>query len=192
MGIYEKLLTVQSELKAPKNQFNQFGKYNYRNAEDILEAVKPLCAAQKALIYLSDSPEYIQGRFYIRAEATFVDVESGEKISLTSYAREDDVKKGMDGAQITGASSSYARKYALGGLLAIDDGKDADTLPPSAPQPPESKPKQKCQNCGRNILDAKNRSGEVWKAADIAVYTKNVYGKPLCIGCMNQLKKNSV
>lgn len=127
MGIYDKLLAVQSELKAPKNQYNEFGKYNYRNAEDILEAVKPLCAKLKALVYITDEVKQIGDRYYIQATATFVDTESSEKIAVAAYAREEESKKGMDASQVTGAASSYARKYALNGLFAIDDTKDSDT-----------------------------------------------------------------
>lgn len=126
MGIYDKLLAVQSELKAPKNQYNEFGKYNYRNAEDILEAVKPLCAKLKALVYITDEVKQIGDRYYIQATATFVDTESSEKIAVAAYAREEESKKGMDASQVTGAASSYARKYALNGLFAIDDTKDSD------------------------------------------------------------------
>lgn len=127
MNIHEKLLSVQAELKAPKNQYNSFGKYNYRSCEDILEAVKPICKAHKALVFLSDEIVNLGERYYIKATATFVDVENGEKICSVAYAREEETKKGMDGSQVTGASSSYARKYALNGLFDIDDTKDSDT-----------------------------------------------------------------
>ena len=127
MNIYEKLLYVQSMLKAPKSQYNAFGKYNYRNCEDILEAVKPLCKEVKALVYLTDEIFLVGDRYYVQANATFVDVESDRKLCATAYAREEETKKGMDGSQVTGASSSYARKYALNGLFDIDDTKDSDT-----------------------------------------------------------------
>ena len=127
MNIYEKLLNTQTELKAPKGQYNSFGKYKYRSCEDILEAVKPICAKNKATLILSDSLENIGDRYYIKATATLIDVESGENLENTAYAREESEKKGMDGSQITGTASSYARKYALNGLFNIDDTKDADT-----------------------------------------------------------------
>lgn len=127
MNIYEKLLNIQTELKAPKGQYNSFGKYKYRSCEDILEAVKPICAKNKATLVLSDSLENIGDRYYIKATATLIDVESGENLENTAYAREEQEKKGMDGSQITGTASSYARKYALNGLFNIDDTKDADT-----------------------------------------------------------------
>lgn len=127
MNVYQKLLMVQVELKAPKGQYNSFGKYRYRSCEDILTAVKPLLDRAGAVITITDSLELIGARYYIKATATFIDIEKGEAISNTAYAREDESKKGMDGSQITGTASSYARKYALNGLLLIDDTKDADT-----------------------------------------------------------------
>ena len=126
-NLYNRLLAIQMELKAPKNQFNGFGKYSYRSCEDILEAVKPLCEKQGLVLMLSDSLEYISGRFYIKAMAILTDTETGKQISASAFAREDETKKGMDGSQITGSASSYARKYALNGLFCIDDTKDADT-----------------------------------------------------------------
>lgn len=127
MSVYEKLSKVQSELKAPKGQYNSFGKYKYRSCEDILEAVKPLNAKHGVVLTVGDEVVEISNRFYVKATAVFVDIESGEKIINTALAREDDSKKGMDGSQITGTASSYARKYCLNGLFCIDDTKDADT-----------------------------------------------------------------
>lgn len=128
MNIYGKLLEIQNELKAPKSQYNSFGKYNYRNCEDILEAVKPLCKKQNVVLFLKDKINFVEGRFYVEATATLVNVEKPEEtIEVTANAREEAEKKGMDGSQVTGASSSYARKYALNGLFDIDDTKDADT-----------------------------------------------------------------
>ena len=127
MTVFEKLSAVQTELKAPKGQYNRYGKFMYRSCEDILEAVKPLCAANKAIVMLTDKIEQIGDRYYIKAFVTFRDLESEAEIVSVAYAREDESKKGMDGSQITGATSSYARKYALNGLFCIDDTKDADT-----------------------------------------------------------------
>ena len=126
MNVYEKLIAIQSELKAPKSQYNSFGKYAYRNCEDILEALKPLLKEHKSTIYIADEIVTVLERFYVKATVTFIDVESGESITNTAYAREEENKKGMDGSQVTGASSSYARKYALNGMFAIDDTKDSD------------------------------------------------------------------
>ena len=127
MSVREKLLAVQAELKAPKGQTNSFGKYKYRSCEDILESVKPLLKKYNATLVISDSLELIGERYYIKATATFQDVETDGIIENTAYARESAEKKGMDDSQVTGATSSYARKYALNGLFLIDDTKDADT-----------------------------------------------------------------
>ena len=126
MNVYEKLIAIQSELKAPKSQYNNFGKYAYRNCEDILESLKPLLKEHKSTIYISDEIVTVLERFYVKATVTFIDAETGENIKNTAYAREEEIKKGMDGSQVTGASSSYARKYALNGMFAIDDTKDSD------------------------------------------------------------------
>jgi len=120
----QKLLAIQSGLKAPKNQRNNFGGYNYRSAEDILEAVKPLLAKNGCSLTLSDEILCIGDRFYIKAVATITD--GNDSVQVSAFAREDESKKGMDGAQITGSASSYARKYALNGLFCIDDTKDPD------------------------------------------------------------------
>lgn len=122
-----KLLNMQQELKATKSQYNSFGKYSYRSCEDILEAVKPLLAKNKCILTLEDRVELIGDRYYIKAIAILEDAESEGKIEKWAMAREQSEKKGMDESQVTGAASSYARKYALNGLFCIDDNKDADT-----------------------------------------------------------------
>lgn len=122
----KELIAIQSELKAPKSQFNKFGGYKYRKAEDILEAVKPLLAKQKCTLIITDDVVLIGNRIYVKATATIKN-EKGECETTNGWAREEEAKKGMDGSQITGASSSYARKYALNGLFAIDDNQDSDT-----------------------------------------------------------------
>lgn len=122
----KELIAIQSELKAPKSQFNKFGGYKYRKAEDILEAVKPLLAKQKCTLIITDDVVLIGNRIYVKATATIKN-EKGECETTNGWAREEESKKGMDGSQITGASSSYARKYALNGLFAIDDNADSDT-----------------------------------------------------------------
>lgn len=121
----KELITIQSKLKAPKGQFNHFGKYKYRSCEDIMEAVKPLLAETGCTLTVSDSIEMIGTRFYVRAAATLTNPE-GQTETATAYAREAESRQGMDAAQLTGATSSYARKYALNGLFCIDDTKDAD------------------------------------------------------------------
>ena len=126
-NIYEKLMNVQQELKAPKNQYNSFGEYKYRSCEDILEAVKPLLKKNKLTLQINDTiVPASESRFYIKATAKLIDVESEATIENTAFAREVDDKKKLDGSQLTGVSSSYALKYALNGLFLIDDTKDAD------------------------------------------------------------------
>ncbi|MBU0959483.1 MAG: ERF family protein [Nanoarchaeota archaeon] len=125
--IEKKLLRIQTELKAPKNQFNMFGKYKYRSCEDILESVKPLCAKERTLLLITDGLLQVGDRYYVQAVVTLTDIDSKEVLTVTAYAREATTKKGMDESQITGATSSYARKCALGGMFLIDDNKDADT-----------------------------------------------------------------
>ena len=127
MNIYEKLLNVQTELKAPKGQFNAFGKYKYRSCEDILEALKPVLNKYKLTFFINDEIVEVNNRNYVKATITIINIEKpDEQIQTSALAREEETKKGMDGSQITGASSSYARKYALNGLFAIDDTKDSD------------------------------------------------------------------
>lgn len=125
--IYTKLSHIQNELKAPKNQFNKFGNYKYRSCEDILEALKPLCAKYKATLIIYDEIVMIGDRYYVKAMAKLYDQETTEYIEAYAFARESQSKKGMDDSQVTGATSSYARKYALNGLFNIDDTKDFDT-----------------------------------------------------------------
>ena len=160
MTLKEKLMNIQAELKAPKNLRNSFGNYNYRNVESILEALKPLLVKYKATVTITDTIEFIADRIYVKAVATIYDVENKDNfvdsITSTAYAREAEVKKGMDEAQITGATSSYARKYALNGLFLLDDTQDVDTeayqkasqkgadkpaqAPKETPKPKASKP----------------------------------------------------
>lgn len=131
MNIYEKLMNIQEKLNVPKNQLNKFGGYNFRSCEDILEAVKPLLKENKLALQISDEIVPLGDRYYVRATATLVDVENPNEeiksIKNVGYAREEENKKGMDASQVTGATSSYARKYALNGLFCIDDTKDPDT-----------------------------------------------------------------
>ena len=142
MSVWTKLAAIQTALKAPKGQENKFGGYRYRSCEDILEAVKPLLAAQGAVVQLSDTLELVGQRYYIKATASLIDTETGEVASVTAWAREAENRKGMDDSQVTGSASSYARKYALNGLLAIDDTRDADAMDNSAagrPSQPQNK-----------------------------------------------------
>ena len=145
--IYAALQAVQRDLKAPKGQFNSFGKYKYRSCEDIVEAVKPLLNENGLILVMADEVIEVGGRIYIKATSKVIDVATGDSIEATAMAREPDEKKGMDTSQITGTASSYARKYSLNGLFAIDDTKDADTdaftaqtkqEPPKAPAPDDT------------------------------------------------------
>jgi hypothetical protein len=139
MSVYSLLNKVQTELVAPKNQFNAFGKYNYRSCEDILEGVKSLLKEVNCVIVISDSIEMVGDRIYIKATAKFVDCETGEAVESTALAREELSKAGMALPQVTGSSSSYARKYALNGLLLVDDSKDADSMDNSKEEAPQQK-----------------------------------------------------
>lgn len=126
MSIHNKLMEIQHKLKAPKNQKNNFGGYNYRSCEDILESVKPLLYEQKCTLCISDEVISVIDSIYVQATATITDSETGEQVTSSAYAREQENAKGMTAPQITGSCSSYARKYALNGLFCIDDTKDAD------------------------------------------------------------------
>lgn len=198
---------IQAKLNAPKNQTNNFGGYDYRSCEDVLQAVKPLLAENHAVLRLADELLLIGDRYYVRATAT-LDV-NGESVSTTAYAREADAKKGMDASQITGATSSYARKYALNGLFCIDDNKDADTdentIMRRSAQQQQQKPVAKlgtdesktsttnvsqsavnppiCTECGCEITQYGKHS-----AQDMAHVTKAKYGRVLCIECAKDEK----
>lgn len=186
MGVYAKLLEIQQAIKAPKDQRNDFGNYKYRSCEDIVEAVKPLLGEQKAVLTISDEIKMIGERYYIFATAAIVDAETGERVEVTAQAREADSKKGMDPSQVTGATSSYARKYALNGLLAIDDTKDADALGPV--QEPNYKPFPRCEMCGGDITADILGDGKLYSTDQIARATKKQTGQQICSECMRKLK----
>lgn len=199
--ITEKLIAIQQGLKAPKGQYNEFGKYKYRSCEDILEAVKPLLAANKVALTITDEIVEVGARIYVKATAVlFAD---GETVTVTAYAREEENKKGMDGSQVTGAASSYARKYALNGLFCIDDTKDADatnthgaddirkqegihvdTL--KAPKKATEKPQETlypiedvgpfCADCGVEITPAEKK------------YSEKYFNRPLCRECQKNAR----
>lgn len=168
MKVLEKLTRIQTKLKAPKNLHNSFGNYNYRNAEGIQEAVKPYLAEEGCTLLLSDTIENIGERYYIKATATFVDNESeqGDKIEVSAYAREPIEKKGMDVSQITGATSSYARKYALNGLFLLDDTKDADSDEHHIEAEKKAE-KQKKEDASQKMVDDKMK--ELIDTKDLAV-----------------------
>lgn len=151
--IYKKLLNIQKVLNVPKGQYNKFGGYSYRNAEDILNAIKPLLWENECTAFFrKDVIEQVGDRYYLVATFDFVDVNTGEKITVEARAREEEKKKGMDASQITGAASSYARKYALNGIFLIDDAKDADTNEYQKQQKQGTNTKQQTQYINDNQL----------------------------------------
>lgn len=193
MTIYEKLSAVQQALKAPKDLYNEFGKYPYRSAEGILEAVKPLLAKNGLVLYLTDRMIEVGGRVYVEATAEIATVTDGrdDVLSVTAYAREEETKKGMDASQVTGAASSYARKYALNGLFCIDDNKDSDFTNQQTKEKPKAAPKQEdpyagikapdtffpqCADCGAEIPE------------NVHDYSIRKYGRPLCRNCQSKAR----
>lgn len=186
----EKLLAVQAELKAPKSQYNNFGKYAYRNAEDIVEAVKPLAKKHGVLLTLSDEVVIIGERTYIRATAKVTDINDNEKfIETNAYAREPENKKGMDESQITGAASSYARKYALNGLFAIDDTKDADNMN-NSDKPTKSTDDDELKSLKKQIIKVCTTVGGQKNEelmATLKEFTKN--GNPNALKDINKAKE---
>lgn len=153
MNVYEALGEIQHRLKAPKNQTNKFGGYNYRSAEDILEAVKPLAHEVGATVNCSDEVLMVGDRFYVVATAILTTYD-GEQVAVQGWAREQDERKGMDASQVTGSASSYARKYALSGLFAIDDEKDADAQEPEQPKRKKAKKPDDIAQAKRDLMDA--------------------------------------
>lgn len=202
MSIYDKLSSIQEELNVPKGQYNSYGGFNYRSCEDILTAVKPLCRKYKTTLILTDELMYIGDRYYVRAVARLHDLEKDSQavpyIEVSAFAREEESKKGMDGSQVTGASSSYARKYALNGLFDIDDVKDSDFTNTAHKEPqrtqsaPQAKPStapkakqaartsepdadaERCDSCGTPISE---------KVRD---YSVKKFGVPLCMDCQRE------
>ena len=178
---------AQSELKAPKNQYNSFGKYNYRSCEDILEAAKPINKKYGLLLLLTDKPVCIGQRYYIEATARLYDIESEQFIEATASARESDTKKGMDDSQVTGTASSYARKYALNGLYNIDDTKDADTdAYKKQTTNTTSAPEYKCGDCGKPFEAFRDpTSGKTFTPAEVFQMAKkrNADGVARCAEC---------
>ena len=192
--LYAKLLKIQGALNVPKSNYNEFGGFNYRSCEDILEGLKPILAEHKAVVAITDEIVQIGERYYVKATAELIDTENGTVINTTAYAREEETKKGMDGSQITGSASSYARKYALNGLFAIDDTKDADdpsrhdsgsqrkparkSKPSQSPtqSPIDEEPMLECNNCGKKLTQG------------VSVFSKTKYGKELCVDCQKLQK----
>lgn len=215
MGIQMKLMSVQQSLEAPKDQFNDFGKYKYRSCENILTALKPLLAMNQMTILLSDTLREIGGRVYIEATATVTDAETGESISVKALAREEENKKGMDSSQVTGACSSYARKYALNGLFAIDDNKDSDAtnLGEGKDTPKTAKAQEtaketkiddlimfdkntnsyfaRCSECNGLIRDQKKKDGSMMTIEEYVESCMKVYNRPICTECRKKHGKTA-
>lgn len=195
MTIKEKLLAVQTEIKAPKNLYNSFGGFKYRNAEAILESAKPILKSLMLCLVISDEVVEVAGRPYVKATATISETKPDipETITATAYARIPDNKKGMDDAQLTGAASSYARKYALNGLFLLDDNKDADTdeyktttdrAPEPEPTPEPTAPAAFiCEDCG-NPITARGKAS----AEKIAASSRAKFGRQLCYNCGHEEK----
>ena len=186
----KELRSIQTKLNAPKNQYNAFGKYSYRSCEDILAAVKPLLAEYHCTLTLTDGIELIGDRFYVRATATLTN-DTGDTASTTAYAREDEVKKGMDGAQITGAASSYARKYALNGLFCIDDMKDPDATnkgdtSPRKEQSPAAPPTPPADL--DEAIDAALQAADVPSLMEIWKKYRHLQGYPDFVNAKNRRK----
>ena len=182
-----KLVNIQAELKAPKNQVNSFGKYKYRSAEDIIEAVKPILFKYQTALLISDEIVQVADRVYVKATAMLID-ETNEELPVKVYgwAREEEVKKGMDAAQITGSASSYARKYALNGLFAIDDTRDADSTNEHKDEVGEEKRMKLIALLENTIWDESLKSKQAIK---ISAYTTNEqYDKAYRIILANQNK----
>lgn len=179
----ERIIQIQQELKCPKNQRNNFGGYNYRNCEDILEAVKPLLKKHQLCITLNDEIIHVGERYYIKATATIYDNTGKIIISNSAFAREEETRKGMGQDQITGASSSYARKYALNGLLAIDDNKDSDYTNTGNSEKCIKTSQYKCEKCGKEFKDG-NYGGTYYTAKDLYEMAKQKNnGVALCKDC---------
>lgn len=207
-NFFKRVAKAQTEIKAPKNQRNTFGNYNYRSCEDILEAAKPVCSANGLLLTVSDELVLIGDRYYVKATATLHDTESDMFLLNNAFAREAAEKRGQDDSQITGTASSYARKYALNGLFCIDDTKDADTdeyakqskreAPPAQSKPRETIEEVKarfdagghvCDKCGAAIVGYKGRDGKEVTPDKHIASTKKMFGMELCLACAKKMKE---
>lgn len=203
ISIAAKLVNIQRELKAPKSQFNSFGKYHYRSCEDITEAAKPICAKYNCALTLEDDVVEIAGRFYVKAIARLTDAENGASMFTTAFAREEESKKGQDASQTTGSTSSYARKYALSGLFALDDTKDSDftntgdgakekSLGSKIASIGESSP-YVCADCGKPFTaftDSKGVSHTAQEAWEI-VRSRSADGVARCKECRERAASNA-
>lgn len=189
MTIYESLAKVQQALKAPKDQRNSFGNYNYRSCEGILEAVKPLLAKNDLALILTDEMVQVGDRIYVKATAKVMKTTGDEFVSVSAFAREEENKKGMDSSQVTGAASSYARKYALNGLFCIDDNRDSDATnthgkDESAKEEKPADPIFKCEKCGKPLTTYIGANGKTVSLRAHAEGSKKKFGRILCLDCI--------
>ena len=195
INIAAKLVQIQRELKAPKGQYNSFGKYHYRSCEDITEAAKPICAKYNTALTLEDDLVHIGERYYVKATVRLIDAETKESIFTNAFAREEESKKGTDAAQLTGATSSYARKYALSGLFALDDTKDSDftntgdgekkqSLGSQIASIGESSP-YVCAECGKPFTAFTDKNGRSYTAQEVweSVRSRSADGIARCKEC---------
>ena len=201
MSIHEKLGKIQVNLKAPKNQFNSFGRYAYRSCEDILEAVKPLLSDTGCTLTITDDVIAVAERIYVKATCKLTEIKTGETVEVSACAREAEDKRGMDAAQVTGSTSSYARKYALNGLFSIDDTKDADATndhgkgkaqavaeKAQAVGIGEQVKEYKCCDCGKDFQAFTDKNGKQWSAGQVYHMSEsnNTDGKARCSACMKK------
>ena len=201
MSIHEKLGKIQVNLKAPKNQFNSFGRYAYRSCEDILEAVKPLLSDTGCTLTITDDVIAVAERIYVKATCKLTEIKTGETVEVSACAREAEDKRGMDAAQVTGSTSSYARKYALNGLFSIDDTKDADATndhgkgkaqavaeKAQAVGIGEQVKEYKCCDCGKDFQAFTDKNGKTWSAGQVYHMSEsnNTDGKARCSACMKK------
>ena len=220
MNLYKQLANVQQELKAPKDQRNNFGNYNYRSCEGILEAVKPLLAKNDLALTLTDEMVEVGGRIYVKATATVfptndnggvsittdkIEAKQYQCVSVSGFAREEENKKGMDSSQITGAASSYARKYALNGLFCIDDNKDSDATNTHGKDVQTTTKANKdtvleragdteyfmCVDCHKPAYPFQKKDGSVMAAADMLKISMQGFGRPLCKDCYKKALNES-
>lgn len=211
MNIYQNLANVQQSLKATKDLVNKFGGYNYRSCESILEAVKPLLAKNGLALTLTDEMVQVGGRIYVKATATVFPTDKSDEdvcVSVDAFAREEESKKGMDSSQVTGAASSYARKYALNGLFCIDDNKDSDatnTHGKDEETPKQNKKPNKnteieakaeslvkregdteyalCSDCGGYVYPVPKKDGSTMSVKDFLILGLKDFNAPLCKNC---------
>lgn len=173
----KELIIIQEKLKAPKSQYNSFGKYNYRNCEDILEAVKPFLKETETYLTIQDDIVFIGARYYVKATARLYSSQGTIIAETSAFAREEDVQKGMNASQITGSASSYARKYALNGMFCIDDTKDADTTNTHGKEEPAGKPTSGPDTTGEKKQPKQKTVGDVVKKVMCPDNNSKLFGK---------------